>query len=287
MSNADGGARVFRARFTNARAPICGCRGGGSCHYSAWIRLRSTIFRASAQKHRHARAAPIPKRALHAAPDSAAAYSATTCSCSPGARGAQRLWTILTDALEAHAGEVLLTSRTAPTRASDSEPARVSSDHGLHGVYERGEPVSYTLSDGAVAASASKPRLRARTTSPSTTWDHLRERGGEGMFSVFVDRTLAGFIGTHDERSMGLLGYCPNTGDAASHSHSRTPHQPPALDQAAAVLPVRVRNAPSIALQRQPPASRSRTRSFIGSRTSANSRTPVSQAKRMERTPAL
>ena len=40
--------------------------------------------------------------------------------------------------------------------------------------------------------------------------DYIRERVEEGMFGAFVGGDFAGFIGAHDERSIGLLYVLPD-----------------------------------------------------------------------------
>jgi tRNA (guanine37-N1)-methyltransferase len=92
-------------------------------------------------------------------------------------------------------------------------------EHGFHCLmdcfqccYEQPVPVSYALPRGAVIRPLETRHLdfvhaHYRTVDDA---DYVRERIEAGMFGVFYGETPAGFIGTHDERSIGMLEVLPN-----------------------------------------------------------------------------
>jgi GNAT superfamily N-acetyltransferase len=51
--------------------------------------------------------------------------------------------------------------------------------------------------------------LCTSTTTPWTIFDYIRERIEEGMFGAFINGDCVGFVGTHDELSIGLLFVLP------------------------------------------------------------------------------
>jgi tRNA (guanine37-N1)-methyltransferase len=80
-----------------------------------------------------------------------------------------------------------------------------------HAIYQAQAPVSYTLPQGAHIR-----KLDARYVDFVHTHYHMvddvsyiRERIQEDMFGVFIDGSIVGFAGTHDERSMGMLEILP------------------------------------------------------------------------------
>jgi tRNA (guanine37-N1)-methyltransferase len=80
-----------------------------------------------------------------------------------------------------------------------------------HGVYRKKESVAYALPDGAQIRRLDESHLDFVLQHYHMMDDetYLRERIDEGMYGVFVGGELAGFIGTHDERSIGLLEILP------------------------------------------------------------------------------
>jgi len=80
-----------------------------------------------------------------------------------------------------------------------------------HGVYRKKEPVAYSLPDGAQIRKLDESHLDfvLRHYHMMDDESYLRERIEEGMFGAFVGGELVGFIGTHDERSIGLLEILP------------------------------------------------------------------------------
>lgn len=80
-----------------------------------------------------------------------------------------------------------------------------------HGVYRKTEPVAYSLPEGAQIRRLDESHLDFVVSHYHMMDDetYLRERIDEGMYGVFVGGELAGFIGTHDERSIGLLEILP------------------------------------------------------------------------------
>ena len=80
-----------------------------------------------------------------------------------------------------------------------------------HAVYRSKEPLAYTLPEGAEIR-----KLDARYVDFVHAHYHMvddvsyiRERIEEDMFGVFIGGEIVGFVGTHDERSMGLLEMLP------------------------------------------------------------------------------
>ena len=199
---------------------------------------------------------PLPTtEVLCAAPDGVLLHSDNLylLSAEPDAR--ERLWTILEDALASQAGEeILLIAHDADTRGHflGRHGFRILMDC-VHGVYERNEPVSFPLPDGAQIRRLGMEHLDFVHAHYHTVddVDYLSERIEEGMFGAFVEGKLAGFIGTHDERAMGLLEILPEyrrrglafalEGHLINHllSIGRLPFGQ-----------VRIDNAPSLALQR-------------------------------------
>ena len=80
-----------------------------------------------------------------------------------------------------------------------------------HGVYRKAEPVAFSLPDGAQIRRLDQSQLGFVLQHYHMMDDetYLRERIDEGMYGVFVGGELVGFIGTHDERSIGLLEILP------------------------------------------------------------------------------
>lgn len=123
-----------------------------------------------------------------------------------------------------------------------------------HGVYTKTDRIPYSLPKGAEIRRLDESHLDFVHAHYHNVDDlaYLRERIGEGMFGAFVGGRLAGFIGTHDERSIGLLEVLPEyrrLGLAfALEAHlinqllaaGRTPF-----------CQVSVQNEPSLALQRK------------------------------------
>lgn len=199
---------------------------------------------------------PLPAtRVLYAAADGVLLRSDNLYLLSAERGARERLWTILDDALDAQPGEeVLLIAHDADTRERFiSRRGFRSMMDCVHGVYERNEPVSFPLPDGAEIRRLGMEHLDFVHAHYRTVDDvgYLSERIEEGMFGAFVDGELAGFIGTHDERAMGLLEVLPEyrrrglafalEGYLINHllSIGRLPFGQ-----------VRVDNAPSLALQR-------------------------------------
>jgi len=79
-------------------------------------------------------------------------------------------------------------------------------------LYERAEPVSYSLPAGASIRPLDQGHAGFVHAHYQTVDDegYIRERIEAGMFGVFFGETPAGFIGTHDERSIGLLKILPD-----------------------------------------------------------------------------
>lgn len=78
-------------------------------------------------------------------------------------------------------------------------------------VYESTEPLAYTLPEGAVIRRLDQSHLDFVHAHYHTVDDpdYLRERIEDCMFGIFMHGSLAGFAGTHDERSMGLMEILP------------------------------------------------------------------------------
>lgn len=81
----------------------------------------------------------------------------------------------------------------------------------LHGVYDRGVPIPFTLPAGAAIRRLDESHADFVHENYRTVDDvgYVRERISEGMFGAFFGGACAGFIGTHDERSIGLLHILP------------------------------------------------------------------------------
>lgn len=80
-----------------------------------------------------------------------------------------------------------------------------------HAVYFSEEPVTYTLPTGTEirlldCSFADFVHAHYHMVDDPA---YIRERLEEGMFGVFVNGAIAGFIGTHEERPMGLLEILP------------------------------------------------------------------------------
>ena len=80
-----------------------------------------------------------------------------------------------------------------------------------HGVYRKQSPVAYSLPEGAQIRQLDESHLDfvVRHYHMMDDVSYLHERIDEGMYGAFVGGELAGFIGTHDERSIGLLEILP------------------------------------------------------------------------------
>ena len=80
-----------------------------------------------------------------------------------------------------------------------------------HGVYRKAEPVAYSLPVGAQIQRLDESHLNfvVRHYHMMDDETYLRERIDAGMYGAFVGGELAGFIGTHDEGSIGLLEILP------------------------------------------------------------------------------
>lgn len=78
-------------------------------------------------------------------------------------------------------------------------------------VYDAAEPIPFTLPQGVEIRPLDQshfPFVRAHYHSVDDA-DYVRERIGAGMLGAFVNGEAAGFIGTHDELSIGLLEILP------------------------------------------------------------------------------
>lgn len=116
------------------------------------------------------------------------------------------------------------------------------------------EPVPYTLPQGAEIKQLAQSHAEFVAANYSSQADlgYIRERIDAGLFGVFVSGELAGFAGTHDEGSIGLLQVLPQyrrLGLACALEAFLINRQ-----LAFGVLPfgqVRVRNDASLALQKK------------------------------------
>ena len=123
-----------------------------------------------------------------------------------------------------------------------------------HAVYDRPEPIPFTLPAGAEIRRLDESHVDFVHEHYHTVddIDYIRERVAEGMFGAFVQGTLAGFIGTHDERSIGLMVVLPayrRRGLAFALEAVMTNHL-----LSIGRLPfcqVQMQNEPSLALQRK------------------------------------
>ncbi len=78
-------------------------------------------------------------------------------------------------------------------------------------VYDSAEPLAYSLPEGAAIRRLDQSHLDFVHAHYHTVDDpdYLRERIEDCMFGIFMQGSLAGFAGTHDERSMGLMEILP------------------------------------------------------------------------------
>ncbi|MEA4870307.1 MAG: GNAT family N-acetyltransferase [Christensenella sp.] len=81
-----------------------------------------------------------------------------------------------------------------------------------HAVYPSAEPIPYSLPEGAEIRPLDVGYLDFVHAHYHMVDDaaYLRERLEAGMFGVFVGGRIAGFIGTHEEQTMGLLEILPD-----------------------------------------------------------------------------
>lgn len=80
-----------------------------------------------------------------------------------------------------------------------------------HAVYQKRAPVPYILPEGAKIIMLDQSHLdfvHAHYHMVDDV-DYIRERIEDGMFGVLVQGEIAGFVGTHEERPMGLLEILP------------------------------------------------------------------------------
>ncbi len=80
-----------------------------------------------------------------------------------------------------------------------------------HAVYQKSESIAFLLPAGVEIRQLELRHLDFVHAHYHTVDDlsYLRERIEEGMFGAFFGGELAGFIGTHDERSIGMLEVLP------------------------------------------------------------------------------
>ena len=80
-----------------------------------------------------------------------------------------------------------------------------------HAVYPSKEPIPYTLPEGCEIRLLDASYLDFVHAHYHIVDDvsYLRERLEAGMFGVFVRGEIAGFVGTHEEQTMGLLEILP------------------------------------------------------------------------------
>ncbi len=78
-------------------------------------------------------------------------------------------------------------------------------------VYDSDQPIPYTLPANAEIRKLKMGHLDFVHEHYHTVNDrqYVRERIEDGMFGVFMNGEIAGFAGTHDERSMGLMEILP------------------------------------------------------------------------------
>ena len=81
----------------------------------------------------------------------------------------------------------------------------------FHGVYDRGTPIPFTLPADAQIRRLDASHVDFVHANYRTIDDigYVRERISEGMFGVFFGGDCAGFVGTHEERTIGLLYILP------------------------------------------------------------------------------
>jgi tRNA (guanine37-N1)-methyltransferase len=79
-------------------------------------------------------------------------------------------------------------------------------------VYDAPGPVAYCVPRGVEIRPLERSHLDFVLAHYHTVddADYIRERIDAGMFGAFADGTPAGFIGTHDERSIGMLEVLPD-----------------------------------------------------------------------------
>ena len=80
-----------------------------------------------------------------------------------------------------------------------------------HAVYPSKKPLTYTLPEGAQIRPLGPEHIGFVHEHYHMVDDigYIRERIEAGMYGAFVGGIIAGFVGTHDERSMGLLEILP------------------------------------------------------------------------------
>jgi len=81
-----------------------------------------------------------------------------------------------------------------------------------HAIYFPKEPVAYTLPEGTEIRPLDSSYFDFVCAHYHMVEDptYIHERLEEGMFGVFVGGEIAGFVGTHEERPMGLLEILPD-----------------------------------------------------------------------------
>lgn len=124
----------------------------------------------------------------------------------------------------------------------------------FHGVYDRGAPIPFTLPADAQIRRLDASHVDFVHVHYRTIDDigYVRERILEGMFGVFFGDSCAGFVGTHEERTIGLLYILPEYRrlglafalEAAMTNHLLSQGRQPFCQ-------VAVGNEPSLALQRK------------------------------------
>lgn len=123
-----------------------------------------------------------------------------------------------------------------------------------HAVYPSTEPIPYSLPEGAEIRPLDQSHLDFVHAHYHMVDDiaYIRERIDAGMFGVFFGGTIAGFIGTHEELTMGLLEILPEYRrlglayalEAHLINHLLSIGQTPFCQ-------VAIHNEPSLALQRK------------------------------------
>lgn len=80
-----------------------------------------------------------------------------------------------------------------------------------HAIYSHKKPVAYTLPEGTEIRPLDQTYFDFVCAHYHMVDDtsYIRERLDAGMFGVFVGGTIAGFVGTQEERPMGLLEILP------------------------------------------------------------------------------
>ena len=123
-----------------------------------------------------------------------------------------------------------------------------------HAVYSSTQPIFYSLPEGAEIRLLDQSHLDFVHAHYHMVDDvaYIRERIDAGMFGVFFGDTLAGFVGTHEEQTMGLLQMLPEYRrlglayalEAHLINHLLSIGQTPFCQ-------VAIHNEPSLALQRK------------------------------------